>query len=48
MQINETEYEPTGCRKAQAGFRQLPLNQYQQSRGLSLAPSLCRYSQSIP
>lgn len=37
-----------GCLKAQVGFRQLPPSQYQQSLGLILALSLCRYSQSLP
>lgn len=38
----------TGCRNEHFEFKQLPLNQYQQSLGLTLAPSLWRYSHSLP
>ncbi|TYH29776.1 hypothetical protein ES288_A01G038800v1 [Gossypium darwinii] len=47
-ELFKIENELTGCRKPQVGLIQFPANQYQQSLGLSLATSLCRYSQSSP
>lgn len=44
----KTKRKLTGCLKPQLGLRQFPLNQYQQSFGLSLALSLWRYSHRLP